>query len=96
MMGKNPLDYVKGRKFTKEEVVEALRIAIIAELDAVNLYLQFARMIEDENIRKLFEEVAREEKTHIGEFMHALKMLDREQAQELEKGAREVKEIIGS
>ena len=95
MMGKNPLDYVKGRKFTKEEVVEALRIAIIAELDAVNLYLQFARMIEDENIRKLFEEVAREEKTHIGEFMHALKMLDREQAQELEKGAREVKEIIG-
>ncbi len=96
MMGKNPLDYVKGRKFTKEEVVEALRIAIIAELDAVNLYLQFARMIEDENIRKLFEEVAREEKTHIGEFMHALKMLDREQAEELEKGAREVKEIIGS
>jgi len=48
-MSKNPLDYPSGKKFTKEELAEALRMAIIAELDAVNLYMQFARAIEDEN-----------------------------------------------
>ena len=96
MLSKNPLDLPTGKKFTREELIEALRLSIIAELDAVNMYLQFARATDDERFRKVFEEVAREEKTHIGEFLALLKMLDSEQVAELEAGEREVKEIVES
>jgi len=94
-MSKNPLDYPSGKKFTKEELAEALRMAIIAELDAVNLYMQFARAIEDEKYRKVFEDIAKEEKTHVGEFLALLKTLDPEQAKELEEGEEEVRELMG-
>ena len=91
-MSKNPLDLV-AKKFTKDEMIEALRLAIIAELDAINLYRQFARSIDDEKVKKVFEDIAKEEKTHVGEFLALLKMLDPEQVKELEAGEKEVKEL---
>jgi len=94
LLSKNPLE-LDGKKFSAEDVVEAVRYAIIAELDAINLYLQFARAIDDERIRRVFEDIAKEEKTHVGEFLSLLKMLDKELAEELEKGEKEVKELIG-
>jgi rubrerythrin len=72
---------------------EILRVAIIAELDAVNLYEQLAAVTSNENIRKVLLEVAREEKTHVGEFQALLLKEDVEQVQELEKGKKEVKEL---
>ena len=93
MLSKHPLDLPVGRKLSKEEIIEALRLAIIAELDAINMYLQLARAIDMENVRKVFEEVAREEKTHVGEFLTVLTSLDPEQAEELKKGAEEVREL---
>lgn len=72
---------------------EILRAAIIAELDAINLYEQLAAATDDENLRKVLLEVAREEKTHVGEFQALLLEEDEEQTEELEKGRKEVKEI---
>jgi rubrerythrin len=93
VFSKHPLEGVQA-KLGREGAAEALRLAIMAELDAINLYLQLARSIEDVRLRKLFEDVAREEKTHLGEFLEALKRLDPEQARELEAGAREATEIL--
>ena len=93
MMSKNPLDVPRDRKFTADELIEALRLSIIAELDAVNMYLQFARACSDEKVKKVFEDIAREEKTHVGEFLALLKNLDVEQASQLRVGEREVKEL---
>jgi len=73
---------------------EILRAAIIAELDAVNLYEQLAAVAGNENIRKVLLEVAKEEKTHVGEFQALLLKEDVEQVQELEKGQKEVEELI--
>ncbi|MEM3617185.1 MAG: ferritin family protein [Candidatus Bathyarchaeia archaeon] len=73
---------------------EILRAAIIAELDAVNLYEQLAAATSNENIKKVLLEIAKEEKTHAGEFQALLLKEDREQVEELESGRREVEEII--
>lgn len=94
MLSKHPLDLAKDRALSKEELVDALRLSIIAELDAVNLYLQLARAIEDESVKKVFEDVAREEKTHIGEFLALLVKLDPQQAEELRKGESEIEELL--
>jgi uncharacterized linocin/CFP29 family protein len=94
-MSKHPLDLPQGRKLSKEEVAEALRLSVIAELDAINLYLQLARAIDDERYRRVFEDIAKEEKTHVGEFLSLLKTLDPEQVGELARGAEEVKKLTG-
>jgi rubrerythrin len=74
---------------------EILRVAIIAELDAINLYEQLASTTDNENIKKVLLEVAREEKTHFGEFQALLLKEDAEQTEELEKGRKEVEGITG-
>lgn len=95
MLAKHPLELDPRKKLTDQEITEAVRLAIIAELDAINLYLQFARSVDDEKTRKVFEDIAREEKTHVGEFLELLKHLDPEQVQEMKKGAEEIHELIG-
>ncbi|OYT47513.1 rubrerythrin, partial [Candidatus Bathyarchaeota archaeon ex4484_231] len=67
MLAKMPinLDKVKPEELDKE----ILRIGLIAELDAVNLYEQLAATTNDEKIKKVLSEIAREEKTHVGEFL---------------------------
>ena len=47
---------------------EILRAGIIAELDAINLYEQMAALTGDKHIRETLLDIAREEKTHVGEF----------------------------
>ncbi len=74
---------------------EILRAAIIAELDAINLYEQMAAIAEDKNIKEILLDVAKEEKTHVGEFQALLLNRDKEQAAELEAGKKEVKEEVG-
>lgn len=96
MLSKHPLEIPRDRKLSIQEVADALRLSIIAELDAINLYLQLARSIEDEKIKRVFEDIAREEKTHVGEFLALLEQLDPEQVEELKKGAQEVLEITGA
>jgi rubrerythrin len=74
---------------------EVLRAAIIAELDAVNLYEQMASMTNDKNIKAVLLDIAREEKTHVGEFQTMLLRIDKEQEMELEEGKKEIEELVG-
>ena len=96
MISKSPFEIPPDRKLSRKEIAEALRISIVAELDAINLYLQFARATDDEKIREVFKDVAREEKTHVGEFLALLEIEDSEQVEEIKKGFEEIKEITGA
>ncbi len=74
---------------------EILRVGMIAELDAVSLYEQMAAMAENQNIKKVLMDIAKEEKTHVGEFQALLLELDKQQAEEMVKGKEEVEEAKG-
>jgi len=91
MLSKIPIDLEKIRREDLDK--EILRVGILAELDAINLYEQMAAMAEDENIKKILLDIAKEEKTHMGEFQALLLKLDGEQKEELEKGKKEVDEL---
>ncbi len=93
MLSKIPIELEKVDK--KDIDKEILRVGIIAELDAINLYEQLASLANDENIKKILLDIAREEKTHVGEFQKLLLNRDKEQKEELEKGAKEVEEHVG-
>ena len=91
MLSKIPIDIskVKPEDINKE----ILRVAIIAELDAVNLYEQMAALTENKEVKEVLMDIAKEEKTHVGEFQTLLLREDEQQVQEMEKGRLEVDEM---
>jgi len=92
MMSNIPLDIKKVSKDSIDR--EILRVGMIAELDAVSLYEQMAATTDNNNIKKLLLDIAKEEKTHMGEFQTMLLKLDKEQVKELEEGKKEVDELV--
>jgi rubrerythrin len=93
MMSQIPVDFTKVKKEELNKVI--LRTAIIAELDAINLYEQMAALTDNKHIRAVMLDIAKEEKTHVGEFQAMLLRLDQEQVQELAHGQEEVEELVG-
>jgi len=91
-MSKLPIDLSKVDKNSIDK--EILRAAIIAELDAVNLYEQMAQLTDNKDLKLILLDVAKEEKTHVGEFQALLLGLDKEQEKELEEGKKEVEEEL--
>ena len=73
---------------------EILRAAIIAELDAINLYEQMATLTDNPHIKTILLDIAKEEKTHVGEFQALLLTNDKQQENELAEGKKEVEELI--
>jgi len=93
LLSKIPINLEKISKENLDK--EILRAAIIAELDAVNLYEQMAALAGDANIKRVLLDIAREEKTHVGAFQALLLMNDEEQQKELAEGKKEVDELSG-
>ena len=92
MLSKIPIQLDRIGKHDLEK--EILRAAIIAELDAVNLYEQMAELAQDKDLKDLLLDVAREEKTHVGEFHTLLLRKDPQQKNELDAGRKEVEELL--
>jgi rubrerythrin len=93
MLSQMPVDFSKVPKKNLNQ--EILRAAIIAELDAINLYEQMASLATDEDLKKVLLDIAREEKTHVGEFQTILLRLDPEQVAEMEHAKEEISELLG-
>lgn len=92
MLSKIPVDL---KNVSEDDIdKEILRAGIIAELDAVNLYEQMAALTKNADIRAVLMDVAKEEKTHVGEFQTLLLRFDAQQKEELEAGAEEVEEEL--
>jgi len=92
MLSNIPIDLSKVKQEDIDK--EILRAAIIAELDAISLYEQMSNMTKNNNIKKILLSVAKEEKTHVGEFQALLLEEDTGQLEELEAGREEVEEEL--
>ena len=92
MLSKIPMDFKNVN--IKDNDKEILRLGMIAELDAINLYEQLATTTKNSNLKEILLDIAKEEKTHVGEFQALLLKLDKEQVKELEAGKKEIEEKI--
>lgn len=92
MLSKLPINLEKVDKSNIDK--EILRAGMIAELDAVSFYEQMADLTENENLKKVLLDIAKEEKTHVGEFEALLFKLDKEQEEETAEGREEIEELI--
>ena len=91
MLSKIPIDLAKIKQEDLDK--EILRAAIIAEFDAINLYEQMAALTENKHLKTILLDIAKEEKTHVGEFQALLLINDKQQENELAEGKKEVEEL---
>ena len=77
----------------KQANLQMLRFSIIAELDATNIYEQFADITDNEKIRQVMLDVANEEKVHVGEFEKLMQEIDPDYERLEREGEEEIKDI---
>ena len=86
----NPFSGNVDRKVNKEELVQALRVDIAGELEAMFLYDAHAQATDEPLARKVLMEIRDEEKAHVGELTTLLSRLDPNWSESLAGGKGEV------
>ena len=84
------------RKVTQEELVRAIRFAISAEYEAIQVYMQLAESTDNRLAQAVLKDIADEEIVHAGEFLRLLKELAPEEAALYAEGEAEVEQIAAT
>jgi len=90
----NPFQGNCDRKLSKEELIQALRIDIASELEAMYLYDAHAMATDDPLVKKVLQDIRDEEKEHAGELLALMRYLDPSVADLLFEGHGEVREMM--
>lgn len=80
---------------TKESIIRFTRQAMMAELDAANLYEQIAESLPEEylHLAEVYRDIAEEEIVHMGEFLKVVHELDPANTKLLDDGVKEASEL---
>ena len=79
---------------TKWEVIDAVRKDIIGELEAINQYEKHVSLTDDVRAKRVWQDIANEEKVHVGELFNLLYELDSVSAEMFMEGQEESKELM--
>jgi len=90
----NPFQGNVNRKITKEELIQAIRLNIAGELEAIFVYDAHVLATDDPIAKKVIGDIRDEEKVHVGELMALLRHLDPEEAKHFAEGEGEVREMM--
>ena len=90
----NPFQGNCDRKLSKEELIQAIRIDIAAELEAMYLYDAHAMATDDPLVKSVLQDIRDEEKGHAGELLALMRYLDPDIADLLCDGQGEVREMM--
>ena len=82
------------RKLTKEELVQAVRLDIAGELEAIYLYDAHVQATDNVPAKTVLTDIRDEEKAHVGELMTLLRTLDPKEAELFASGESEVREML--
>lgn len=78
-----------NEKYDKKRFAIAIREKINEENDAINSYLSLTFHIDDPEIKRIIEDIANEEKVHVGELQEILYNLDPNELMKEKEGRRE-------
>ena len=79
-------------KFTDRELTRALRDAIIAENGAIKQYEAVVDACDNPDVKEVLQDIADEEKVHVGELQELLRKLLPDEQEFLDDGAKEVED----
>jgi rubrerythrin len=77
---------------TERELARAIRNAIVDEENAVNKYETIVDSTDNEQVKKVLQSIADEERVHVGELQELLNQLIPDEQDKLDEGATEVED----
>lgn len=80
------------RQLSKDEIMQALRVDIAGELEAIIGYEAHAMSIDDARVKKVLMHIADEERQHVGELQQLLFMLNPNEQQMVDQGKQAVQQ----
>jgi len=86
----DPFVGAEPKPLTKEDLIQAIRIDIAGELEAMFLYDAHARATDDPVVAKTLSEIRDEEREHMGELIALLRHLDPKETELFLEGQGEV------
>ncbi|MFW6110588.1 MAG: ferritin family protein [Thermoproteota archaeon] len=89
----NPFVGIIPKKMDKRELVRALRLSLSAEEEAIHLYEALADATDNQLAKAVLQDIANEEKVHVGEFQTLLNILLPDEEKWLTEGKDEVNEM---
>ena len=82
-----------NRQLNERELTRALRLSLAAEHEAIHLYEALADATENKLAKTVLQDIADEEREHLGEFRRVIDLLLPDEAEHLQEGAEEVDEL---
>ncbi|MEL4106297.1 demethoxyubiquinone hydroxylase family protein [Oscillospiraceae bacterium CM] len=86
----NPFVANVTKQMTPEETLQALRVDIAGELEAIIGYEAHAAATSDMRVKKVLAHIADEERQHVGELQQLLYVLSPNDMEQTEKGRQAV------
>ena len=86
----NPFVANVAKQMTEEETIQALRVDLAGELEAIIGYEAHAVSTNDERVKKVLYHIADEERQHVGELQQLLFILCPKEAENMEKGRQSI------
>lgn len=90
----NPFAGNVNRKMTNEELMQALRLDIAGELEAIYLYESHYLATDDPVAKAVLADIRDEEKAHMGELITLMRHLDPKETELFLEGEEEVLEEL--
>ncbi|MHB1043600.1 MAG: demethoxyubiquinone hydroxylase family protein [Eubacteriales bacterium] len=86
----NPFVANVPRQLSAEELIQALRVDMAGELEAIIGYEAHAMAANDERVKKVLYHIADEERQHVGELQQLIFLLNPNEQKFVEKGRQEI------
>jgi len=86
----NPFVANVNKQMSADELIQAIRVDIAGEFEAIIGYEAHAMSTDDERAKKVFHHIADEERQHVGELTQLLYILCPKEAENTEKGKQEI------
>ncbi|MGI6109216.1 MAG: demethoxyubiquinone hydroxylase family protein [Eubacteriaceae bacterium] len=90
----NPFTGNVNRKMSNKELMQAIRLDIAGELEAIYLYESHILATDDIAAKHVLEDIRDEEKAHMGELITLMRYLDPEETDHFLSGEEEVNEML--
>lgn len=80
------------KKLSPPELLQALRVDMAGELEAIIGYEAHAQACEDQRVQKVLYHIANEERRHVGELQQLLFMLNPGEADYIQQGQQTIQQ----
>lgn len=86
----NPFVANVTKQMTLDETIQAIRVDLAGELEAIIGYEAHAMSTDDERVKKVLLHIADEERQHVGELQQLLYILCPKEEEHMEKGKQAI------